>query len=75
MEKFINGFAVCLVLAFIFFFVFFFGGWLIDRHPLAALAALTFLLAALVWELCRLSDRIGRLEKRIQALEDKENLK
>ncbi len=75
MEKFINGFAVCLVLAFIVFFGLFFGGWLVGRHPLAAVAALTFILAGLVWGLWSLSDRIGRLEKRIQALENKENIK
>lgn len=75
MEKFVNGFAACLVLAFVVFFGVFFGGWLIDRHPLAAVVALTFLLAGLAWGLWSLWDRTGRLEKRIQALEDKENLK
>ena len=66
--KFLKTWVICIVLLFTFFF---FGGWMLfdfNRHTYLAIAAIAFVLAALIRVLMAMDDRIDTLEAELKEL-------
>ena len=66
MKDFLVTFVICLITSYV---ILFFGGWIIFENLYGALVAFSLVMAVLISWLMSLSDKIEKLEKRIQELE------